>query len=70
MMKVQMAEAVVRMIGGLIEAALELVAERIGRRVLSFRVYKSNSFIELLVGLAVVSAIGISVIALVLGLLR
>jgi hypothetical protein len=69
-MEVQMAEAVVRIIGGLIEAAFEFMAERIGRRVLSFRGYKSNSFIELLVGLAVVSAIGISVIALVLGLLR
>ena len=65
-----MAEAVVRIIGGLIEAAFELMAERIGRRVLSFWGYKSNSFIELLVGLAVASAIGISVIALILALLR
>jgi hypothetical protein len=69
-MEVQMAEAVVRIIGGLIEAAFELIAERIGRRVLSFWGYKSNSFIELLVGLAVASAIGISVIALILALLR
>jgi hypothetical protein len=69
-MEVQMAEAVVRIIGGLIEAAFELMAERIGRRVLSFWGYKSNSFIELLVGLAVASAIGISIIALILALLR
>ncbi|MBR1215850.1 hypothetical protein [Bradyrhizobium sp. JYMT SZCCT0180] len=65
-----MAEAVVRIIGALIEAVFELMAERIGRRVLSFWGYKSNSFIELLVGLAVASAIGILVIALISALLR
>ena len=65
-----MAEAVVRIIGALIEAVFALMAERIGRRVLSFWGYKSNSFIELLVGLAVASAIGILVIALISALLR
>ena len=64
-----MAEAVVRIIGALIEAVFALMAERIGRRVLSFSGYKSNSFIELLVGLAA-SAIGILVIALISALLR
>ena len=65
-----MAEAVVRIIGALIEAVFALMAERTGRRVLSFWGYKSNSFIELLVGLAVASAIGILVIALISALLR
>jgi len=64
-----MAEAIVRIVGGLIEAALELLAEQAGRKVLSFWGYKANSFVELLVGLAVVSIIGIVVAALIIALL-
>lgn len=63
--KAQMAETVVRFIGALIQAALELFTQYTGKKVLSLWGRKSSPFIELLVGLVVWSAVGLLLIAIV-----
>ena len=60
-----MAEAVVRFVGALIEAAVELLIERTGEKVLSLWGRKSNALVEILVGLAVWSAGGLLLVAVI-----
>jgi hypothetical protein len=63
-----MAETVVRFIGALIQAALELLIQHTGKRVLSLWGRKSNPFIELLIGLVAWSTAGLLLVAVVAAL--
>jgi hypothetical protein len=63
-----MAETVVRLIGALIQAALELLAQHTGRKVLSLWGRRSNPFIELLIGLVVWSVAGLLLVAVIAAL--
>jgi hypothetical protein len=63
-----MAETVVRFIGALIQAALELLIQHTGKKVLSLWGRKSNPFIELLIGLVVWSTVGLLLVAVVAAL--
>lgn len=63
-----MAETVVRFIGALIQAALELLIQHTGKKVLSLSGRKSNPFIELLIGLVVWSTVGLLLVAVVAAL--
>jgi len=60
-----MAETVVRFIGALIQAAIELLIQQTGKKVLSLRGRKSNALVEILVGLAVWSAAGLLLVAVI-----
>jgi L-alanine-DL-glutamate epimerase-like enolase superfamily enzyme len=63
-----MAETVVHLIGALIQAALELLAQHTGRKVLSLWGGRSNPFIELLIGLVVWSVAGLLLVAIIAAL--
>lgn len=63
-----MAETVVRFIGALIQAALELLIQHTGKKILSLWGRKSNPFIELLIGLVVWSTVGLLLVAVVAAL--
>jgi hypothetical protein len=63
-----MAETVVRFIGALIQAALELLIQHTGKKVLSLWGRKSNLFIELLIGLVVWSTAGLLLVAVIAAL--
>jgi hypothetical protein len=58
-----MAETVFRLIGALVQAALELLIQHTGKKVLSLFGRESNPFIELLIGLVVWSALLVAVFA-------
>jgi hypothetical protein len=60
-----MAETILRVIMAAIGVALELLVHHAGKKVLSLWGRKSNSFIELLVGLAVWSVAGLFLIAVI-----
>ena len=64
----QMAETVIRLIGGLFQAAFELLIQQTGRKVLSLWSWKSNFFVELLVGLVVWSVAGLFLVAVIAAL--
>jgi hypothetical protein len=63
-----MAETVVRFIGALIQAALELLIQHTGKKVLSLWGRKSNPFIELLIGMVVWSTAGLLLVAIIAAL--
>jgi hypothetical protein len=63
-----MAETVVHLIGALIQAALELLAQHTGRKVLSLWGGRPNPFIELLIGLVVWSVAGLLLVAIIAAL--
>jgi hypothetical protein len=65
-----MAETILRIITAAIGAALELLVQRTGKKVLSLWGHKSNPFIELLVGLVVWSVAGLFLVAIIAALVE
>jgi len=63
-----MAETILRIIMAAIDVALELLVQHTGRKVLSLLGRKSNPFIELLVGLALWSVVGLFLVAVIAAL--
>ena len=63
-----MVETIVRLIGALILAAFELLVQHTGKKVLSLWGRKSNSFVELLIGLVVWSVVGLLLTAIIAAL--